>query len=99
MELVTSLDEAVREVVILSDGKLSRKTVEKCIPLEIDSTDPPVRGPVAMNEPTADQGMGWEETEDIVEHENPVDLAVRPKRRTAAAEDAHRKELVRQDLI
>ena len=92
VELVEGSDGAVREVLISSRGNLSRKTIEKLIPLELDNI--PVEDQVLEEEEAPD-----EEVSDLMGAEAIPRNSARSKRKTALAADDLIKNLVQRDLL
>ena len=92
VELVQGADGAVREVLIFCKGSVSRKTVEKLIPLELDEVQ-------EENEVLEEEKIPEEDVTEVVETEVLPQISTRPKRKTAVAADNFIKDLVQKDLL
>ena len=100
-ELVTGVDGEIREVVVLNKGQHLRKTVDKLIPLEVDTTEQPADVPEeGDNRDELDSGEIDNETSDLTEISHPdSDSQGRPVRRAAQAARKLLQDLIEEDAL
>ena len=93
LKIIKDPDGIVRSVEVLSQGKISLRTIEKLIPLEVsDRSEFDTDDNVDVGEDSQDLGaVGLEAP--------PVNSGVRPKRTAATKADLMRKELIAQGSL
>ena len=95
VSLLPGIDGAIREALVLTNGKTNRRTVDKLIPLEI-TPEPPVVD-IENEDPPLDDTQLENEVGPVIEDD--PQLEVRPRRQAAIRADASRRDLLQQDLI